>query len=109
MSYRVVLEPRAQKQLDALEARTAARIAGALRRVATNPYAAPNVKTLKGGGFRLRVGDWRVLYDLRDDLLVVLRHGRVAGERQVAATSHEEIVRLITGELSDSVRAPAST
>jgi mRNA interferase RelE/StbE len=82
LSYRVVLDPRAQKQLDALDARTAARIAGALRRVATNPYAAPNVKTLKGGGFRLRVGDWRVLYDLRDDLLVVLV-ARVAHRREV--------------------------
>ena len=35
------------------------------------------------------------------DRIVVLRHGRVAGERAVAATSHEEIVRLITGELAD--------
>jgi mRNA interferase RelE/StbE len=32
----------------------------------------PNVKALKGGGFRLRVGDYRVLYALRDDLLVLL-------------------------------------
>jgi mRNA interferase RelE/StbE len=42
----------------------------------------PNVKALEGGGFRLRVGDWRVLYDLRDDLLVVLV-ARVAHRRQV--------------------------
>ena len=49
------------KQLDALYARSAARIAGALRQVAANPSAASNVKALKGGGFRLRVGDRRVL------------------------------------------------
>jgi len=30
------------------------------------------VKALQGGGYRLRVGDWRVIYDLRDDVLVVL-------------------------------------
>jgi mRNA-degrading endonuclease RelE of RelBE toxin-antitoxin system len=47
LSYRVVLEPRAQEQLDALDARTAARIAGALRRIAANPHVAPNVKALK--------------------------------------------------------------
>jgi D-xylose transport system ATP-binding protein len=35
------------------------------------------------------------------DRIVVLRHGRVVGERPVAATSHEEIVRLITGDLAD--------
>jgi mRNA interferase RelE/StbE len=82
LSYRVILEPRAQKQLDALDARAAARIARALRLIAADPYAAPNVKALKGGGFRLRVGDWRVLYDLRDDLLVVLV-ARVAHRREV--------------------------
>jgi D-xylose transport system ATP-binding protein len=35
------------------------------------------------------------------DRIVVLRHGRVRGERSVRATSHEEIVGLITGELGD--------
>jgi D-xylose transport system ATP-binding protein len=35
------------------------------------------------------------------DRIVVLRHGRVTGERPVRSTSPEEIVRLITGELGD--------
>jgi ABC-type sugar transport system ATPase subunit len=35
------------------------------------------------------------------DRLVVLRHGRVAGERRTAATTHEEIVALVTGDLTD--------
>jgi ribose transport system ATP-binding protein len=39
------------------------------------------------------------------DRIVVLRHGRVAGERTVASTTHEEIVALVTGDLADS---PAS-
>jgi D-xylose transport system ATP-binding protein len=39
------------------------------------------------------------------DRIVVLRHGRVAGERAVAATSHEEIVGLVTGELGDEAAA----
>ncbi|MEZ5931505.1 MAG: ATP-binding cassette domain-containing protein [Alphaproteobacteria bacterium] len=37
------------------------------------------------------------------DRIIVLRHGRVTGERQVKSTSAEEIVDLITGELSDEV------
>jgi hypothetical protein len=32
---------------------------------------------------------------------VVLRHGRVSGERPVRSTSPEEIVSLITGELGN--------
>jgi ABC-type sugar transport system ATPase subunit len=35
------------------------------------------------------------------DRIVVLRHGRVTGERPVRSTSPEEIVSLITGELGD--------
>jgi len=35
------------------------------------------------------------------DRIIVLRHGRVRGEREVRSTSHEEIVALITGELAD--------
>jgi D-xylose transport system ATP-binding protein len=34
------------------------------------------------------------------DRIIVLRHGRVTGERRVTGTSAEEIVGLITGELS---------
>ena len=35
------------------------------------------------------------------DRIVVLRHGRIAGERAVALTTHEEIVGLVTGDLVD--------
>ena len=35
------------------------------------------------------------------DRIVVLRHGRVTGERPVRSTSPEEIISLITGELGD--------
>ncbi len=42
------------------------------------------------------------------DRIVVLRQGRVTGERQVRSTSAEEIVRLITGELGDLARPAAA-
>jgi mRNA interferase RelE/StbE len=33
----------------------------------------PNVKALQGQpGYRLRVGDWRVIYTLQDEVLTVL-------------------------------------
>lgn len=38
------------------------------------------------------------------DRIIVLRHGRVTGERRVKSTSAEEIVDLITGELSEADR-----
>jgi mRNA interferase RelE/StbE len=36
------------------------------------PRDAANVKALTGGGYRLRIGDWRVIYTVQDDVLVVL-------------------------------------
>ena len=41
--------------------------------LAVDPVKAPNVKTLAGRpGYRLRVGDWRVIYTVESDRLVVL-------------------------------------
>jgi D-xylose transport system ATP-binding protein len=42
------------------------------------------------------------------DRIVVLRHGRVTGQRPVRSTSPEEIVSLITGELADERRPDRS-
>jgi mRNA interferase RelE/StbE len=41
--------------------------------VAQDPAGARNVKKLKGReGYRLRVGDWRVVYDLENGELVLI-------------------------------------
>ncbi|MEN9316549.1 MAG: hypothetical protein RIS35_2942 [Pseudomonadota bacterium] len=40
--------------------------------LARDPYSAANVRQLVGRpGYRLRVGDWRVIYDVDDGRLVV--------------------------------------
>ena len=44
-----------------------------VQEVAADPAAARNVKKLKGReGYRLRVGDWRVVYDIEDGVLVLI-------------------------------------
>ena len=41
--------------------------------LAADPRAAAGVKAMKGSqAYQLRVGDWRVLYTLHDDVLMVL-------------------------------------
>ena len=50
----------------------AVRVRRKLDELARDPIGAPNVKKLTGHpGFRLRVGDWRVVYLLQNDRLVV--------------------------------------
>ncbi len=48
-------------------------IRGKIERLAVNPYAPNNnIRALKGRpGYRLRVGDWRVIYELSGDVLLV--------------------------------------
>lgn len=72
MTYRLILAGRAEKELDALDRPIRDRIVKALSRLKEDPYHSPNVKALSGGGHRLRVGDYRILYEVKDDLLVIL-------------------------------------
>ena len=53
---------------------TARLIREKLDQLAQDPYAHnPNVTRLQGRpAYRLRVGDWRVIYELEDDRLVIL-------------------------------------
>ena len=47
-------------------------ILGKIEELARDPFSAPNVKKLVGQpGFRLRVGAWRVIYDVDTGRLVV--------------------------------------
>jgi D-xylose transport system ATP-binding protein len=66
------------------------------------------VEEIKRRGVAIVVITHNVLHAFQvADRIVVLRHGRVAGERAVKATTHEEIVGLITGDLGDDGRPRA--
>jgi mRNA interferase RelE/StbE len=73
VSWTVRFTPAAQRQADSLDPPVRQRIANSLARLALDPHRAANVKALRGDSrYRLRVGDWRVIYTLEDDVLVVL-------------------------------------
>jgi mRNA interferase RelE/StbE len=77
---RVILMPEARKTLSRLPRPTAERILDKIELYADDPQAlANNVKRLKGDqGLRLRVGDWRVLFD-EDAATVTVRGVRPRG------------------------------
>jgi mRNA interferase RelE/StbE len=63
----------ADRAIDALDPPVRARVLAAIGDLAAHPRKAANVKTMRGSSrYRLRVGDWRVIYTLHDDVLVVL-------------------------------------
>lgn len=73
MAYTVSLQRQAAKELAALPATVQKRIVKSLARLAENPQGAAQVVPLQGSPFyRLRVGDYRVVFAIDDDVLVVL-------------------------------------
>ena len=71
--YRLVFKPSAERAFLALPKDVQKRLDRRLLSLQDTPRP-PGVKALTGepGTFRLRVGDYRVLYEIHDDELVVL-------------------------------------
>ena len=69
--YTVIATKSFAKKLGRLPANLQRRILAKVKEVAVDPYASHyNVTKLQGrDGYRLRVGDWRVIYELHDDQL----------------------------------------
>ena len=72
MIWRIDLARRAERELADLPDATMLRILGKLHQLAEHPFPR-GVKKLEGGGYRIRIGDYRVLYDVRSaDRTVVI-------------------------------------
>jgi mRNA interferase RelE/StbE len=65
-SYEVVLEPRAEKELDKVPASFYPRIDKAILQLSKNPRPF-GVKKLDEDIHRIRVNDWRILYAIFDE------------------------------------------
>jgi len=72
--YKIIFKKEAAKSLDKLQRNVAKLIREKLMAIAANPYAEhPNARKLQGrDGYRLRVGDWRVIYEIQNEQMVIL-------------------------------------
>jgi mRNA interferase RelE/StbE len=69
--YQVVIEKQAEKQLSKIPNSDYIKIVSVLRDLANNPRPA-GYKKLKGRpGYRVRIGNYRVIYSIQDNILVV--------------------------------------
>ncbi len=71
--YHVVVKPVAWKQIMALGERLQNRIFDIIAALENEPRPA-GVEKMKGeeNSYRVRVGDYRVVYEIRDDVLVIV-------------------------------------
>jgi mRNA interferase RelE/StbE len=78
----IVFAPEAAREFDALGSTAPQRVEKALDQLASEPLALRNqIKRLKGdSAMRLRVGDWRIIFDVHFGQIVVLA---IAHRREV--------------------------
>jgi mRNA interferase RelE/StbE len=71
-TYRIELRPAAVRALRNLDPSVRPRIQGAIALLAHDPRP-PAARALVGRpGFRIRIGDYRVVYTIQDDVLVIV-------------------------------------
>jgi mRNA interferase RelE/StbE len=72
--YKVIFTMQAARALIKMPHITAELIREKLIRIAADPFASiPNAKKLHGrSGYRLRVGDWRVIYEINKEEIIIL-------------------------------------
>lgn len=71
-TYRIEINKAAGREIEALPVQVRLRVLAAVNLLAANPRP-PGVDSIKGqpGCFRIRVGDYRVIYEVKDAVLVV--------------------------------------
>ena len=71
-TYQVLIKRSAEKDLDVLQERTHKKISSKIARLGENPRP-PDCKCLqKSNGYRIRIGDYRILYVVSDDSRTIL-------------------------------------
>jgi mRNA interferase RelE/StbE len=70
--YRIELRPAAARSLRKLDPQDRHRVQGAIALLAHDPRP-PSARALRGRpGLRVRVGDYRIIYTVEDDVLLVV-------------------------------------
>jgi len=72
MRYTVRLQPSAERALEKLPREIQARILAKLDQLAENPRLPGSERMVDEPGYRLRVGDYRIVYDLLHEKITVL-------------------------------------
>jgi mRNA interferase RelE/StbE len=72
VSYRIELRPAAVRALKKLDPQVRRRVQGAITLLAEDPRP-PAARPLRGRpGLRVRVGDYRIIYTVADDVLLIV-------------------------------------
>lgn len=86
MTYSVTVAPAAERQLRKFDPQVRRRVQAAIDLLATNPRPPAATQLVGGAGeWRVRTGDYRIIYEIHDNRLVVLVL-RVGHRREIYET-----------------------
>lgn len=72
MTYRIEVTPAAARQLRKLDPQARRRVQAAVELLAEEPRPAGAKKLVGGGDWRVRTGDYRIVFEIQDQVLLVL-------------------------------------
>ena len=72
MNYRLTIRGRAQRAIGRLPARDMQRVRAAIARLATTPRPVGCLKLTDRSAWRIRIGSYRVIYEIDDDARSIL-------------------------------------
>jgi len=87
VAYKVVLRDEARRAFERLDKAVQKQVQRTIDRLADNPRPGQATQLVGGvGAWRVRSGDWRILYEIHDDELIILvldigHRSRVYGDR----------------------------
>jgi len=74
--YKILFTKRALKDLEKIDIKTKTRIGNKIKLLTNDPIgSSKKLSTSIIGTYRFRVGDYRVIFDIEDDKVIVLRIG----------------------------------
>ena len=81
-SYRIEIKKSAQKEIQSLPRAEIKRVVAKIQQLAANPRMQDSKKLTSQEQYRVRVGQYRILYEIHDDVLLVMVV-RVANRKDV--------------------------
>ncbi len=75
MSFKIIWDKKADRDLERLEINLARRIILKIRELSEDPFS-KEIKKLQGeSSYRIRVGNYRVIFDIIRDTIIILKIG----------------------------------
>ena len=82
MSFKVIIPPKVDKQISALPDKLFKNVSKQILQLSQNPFPNNSLKLINTDGYRIRVGDYRILYDINSKERIITIH-RVAHRKDV--------------------------